>query len=99
MRGEYRDRVREKGHRRSFHSLRGEEEEYVRKLMQWVNDGRAAQGLSPIKGHTPTWHEEKKLSLERRQLFLQGIPQADDVPGSHRTLKSLREVRLHHNAR
>lgn len=79
MKDEYRNRVREKGYGRSFHSLRGEEEAYVQKLMQWVNDGRATHGLPLIEGHTSTWLAERKLHVERMHLLWQGIPQAEDI--------------------
>lgn len=79
MKDEYRDRVQEKGYGRSFHSLRGEEQEYVRKLMQWVNNDRASHGLPSIEGHTSAWSEEKKLHVEKIHLLWQGIPQAEDA--------------------
>lgn len=72
MRSIYQDRVAAKGLGRSFHSLRGEEEAYVRTIMEWVNTGRASKGLSLIEGHTDSWLEEKKLQVERLTLIFQG---------------------------
>lgn len=72
MRSIYQDRVATKGTGRSFHSLKGEEEAYVRTIMEWVNADRASQGLSPIEGHTNSWLEEKKVQVERLSLIFQG---------------------------
>ena len=38
----YQNRVTAKGHGRSFHSLKGEEVEYVQEIIAWVNAGRAS---------------------------------------------------------
>ena len=37
MRNEYRDRIRTKGHGKTFHSLKDKEEECVNELLDWVN--------------------------------------------------------------
>lgn len=87
MKDEYRNRIQEKGYGRSFHSLRGEEEEYVRKLMQWVNDGRAAHDLPYIEGHTSLWFEEKKMHAEKAHLLWQGRSQTEDATGRPSHLK------------
>jgi hypothetical protein len=76
MREEYEDRVKEKGYGRSFHSLKGEEEAYVKSLMKWVNFGRSHHGLSMIEGHTKSWVEEKKAHVEKLQLLWQGFSQS-----------------------
>ncbi|KAJ5982956.1 hypothetical protein N7481_005055 [Penicillium waksmanii] len=72
MRSIYQDRVVAKGTGRSFHSLKGRGEAYVRTIMEWVNADRASQGLSPIEGHTNSWLEEKKVQVERLSLIFQG---------------------------
>lgn len=73
LRTEYQNKVARKGRGRSFHSLRGEEVEYVQSLVDWVNAGRESQGLSLIKGHTPAWLEEKRLHVERLNAIWQGL--------------------------
>jgi hypothetical protein len=72
MRAEYQNRIEQKGQGRIFHSLKGEEEAYVRQIIEWVNSGREKQGLPLIQGHTGSWLEERKAYAERLALFLQG---------------------------
>lgn len=72
MRSEYQDRVAAKGLGRSFHSLKGDEENYVKAIIQWVNSGRVSQGLVPVEGHTDSWLEEKKIHVERLNQIFQG---------------------------
>ncbi|KAE8316432.1 cytochrome P450 [Aspergillus transmontanensis] len=57
MRREYLVKQKQTGGGRKFHSLKDKEKEYVRDLMAWINDGRNAQGLVPIEGHTTAWFE------------------------------------------
>ncbi|KAJ5313290.1 uncharacterized protein N7443_000174 [Penicillium atrosanguineum] len=76
LRDEYESRVRERGHGRSFHSLKGEEEAYVKSLVEWVNAGRAHRGLPLIEGHTSSWVEAKKGQIEKLHLLWQGLPQS-----------------------
>ncbi|KAJ6092488.1 hypothetical protein N7486_007777 [Penicillium sp. IBT 16267x] len=72
MRKEYLDRIRVKGYRRNFHSLKGEEDTYVKQLLDWVNGDRAQQGLLPIEGHTSSWIEAKEQQVERLNQLFQG---------------------------
>lgn len=72
MRAEYQNRIRLKGYGRSFHSLKGEEESYVKQIIEWVNTGRANKGLPFIEGHTDSWLEGKKAHAERLALLFQG---------------------------
>lgn len=72
MRTEYQNRIDLKGNGRGFHSLKGEEEPYVQKIIEWVNSGREKQGLSVIQGHTDSWLEGKKAHVERLALLFQG---------------------------
>ncbi|KAJ5227577.1 uncharacterized protein N7469_007583 [Penicillium citrinum] len=72
MRLVYREKIATKGLGRSFHSLKGEEEAYVKTLLKWVNFERTTRGLDPIEGHTATWLEEKKAQVERLTLIFQG---------------------------
>ncbi|KAJ5559155.1 Dimethylaniline monooxygenase N-oxide-forming [Penicillium sp. DV-2018c] len=72
MRAEYENRVREKGHGRSFHSLQDSERAYVTDLMNWVNSGRSERGLSLVEAHTETWIKEKAALVERLRLLFAG---------------------------
>ncbi|CEJ57997.1 hypothetical protein PMG11_06669 [Penicillium brasilianum] len=72
LRTEYQQRVDLKGYGRSFHSLKGEEEAYVRQIIEWVNTSRSKQELPLIEGHTDSWLEGKKALNERLALLFQG---------------------------
>lgn len=76
MRSEYADKIIAKGYRRGFHSLKGEEEDYVKLVLGWVNSERGRRGLTPIEGHTSSWIEAKKEQVERltRVYFNQPTP-------------------------
>lgn len=65
MREEYQSRVQKKGFGRSFHSLRGEEEVYVKDLLEWVNFFRAKYGLSAVRGHSEAWVKAKEENTRR----------------------------------
>lgn len=69
MREEYRERVRQKGTGRAFHSLRNVEEHYVREALDWINSDRARHGLPPVEGHNPTWIKGKEEHRERLKLL------------------------------
>ncbi|KAJ5674392.1 uncharacterized protein N7477_004326 [Penicillium maclennaniae] len=79
LREEYESRVREKGHGRNFHSLKGEEEAYVKSLVEWVNIRRLRHGVPLIEGHTSSWVEAKKDQIEKLHLLWQAIPQSKTV--------------------
>ncbi|KAJ5902977.1 hypothetical protein N7504_005360 [Penicillium tannophilum] len=72
MRKEYLERIRIKGYRRNFHSLKGEEDAYVSQLLDWVNGDRAKRSLLPIEGHTGSWMEAKQEQVERLSQLFQG---------------------------
>ncbi|KAJ5371446.1 uncharacterized protein N7496_007538 [Penicillium cataractarum] len=72
LRKEYQQRVDLKGYGRSFHSLKGEEEAYVKQIIEWVNTSRTKQELPSIEGHTDSWLEGKKAHTERLTLLFQG---------------------------
>ncbi|KAJ5690825.1 hypothetical protein N7462_005217 [Penicillium macrosclerotiorum] len=80
MRSEYQEQLALKGPGRSFHSLKGHEEAYVHQIIEWVNAGRAAQGLPAIEGHTASWLEEKKVHAERLALIFQGLIPYGNTP-------------------
>jgi len=73
MKEEYGNRLKEKGYGRSFHSLKGEEEAYVKSLIEWMNAGRAHHGLPLIEGHTRSWMEEKRVHVEKLNMLWQGL--------------------------
>jgi hypothetical protein len=78
LREEYVNRLEEKGYGRSFHSLKDQEQPYVKKLLGWVNTGRVEKGLSPIEGHTEAWIQERAALSERMKLIFAGkLPRAD----------------------
>jgi hypothetical protein len=78
LRAEYVDRVKAKGYGRSFHSLKEQEQPYVKKLIGWVNAGRVENGLPTIEGHTEAWVRERAALGERLKLILSGqLPRAD----------------------
>lgn len=68
----YQEKIATKGLGRSFHSLKGEEEAYVKTLLEWLNYERITRNLDPIEGHNDTWRVEKKAQTERLTLIFQG---------------------------
>jgi cation diffusion facilitator CzcD-associated flavoprotein CzcO len=83
MRALYVRRVQEKGVGRDFHSLAGEtdEEDYVRELVQWVNEDAAKLGYEPMKGHTEEWVPGKRAMKKRFKAILDG--QLKEWPGAN----------------
>ena len=71
MQDSYRHKVRAKGLGRHFHSLRGEgeEERFVRELVEWVNRDLvrlgAGRDVYPMEGHTEEWHMADIARRER----------------------------------
>ncbi|CRG86288.1 Flavin-containing monooxygenase FMO GS-OX-like 4 [Talaromyces islandicus] len=65
MKNEYEDRLRIKGSGRGFHSLKDQEEIYVKDILDWTNSDRRKFGLSLIQGHTDTWIQAKEQQRER----------------------------------
>ncbi|KAJ5528723.1 hypothetical protein N7527_002116 [Penicillium freii] len=76
LREEYNDRVRIKGYKRNFHSLKDDEETYVSRLIEWINSGREERGLPLIEGHTRSWLEGKQL-IYKEILRLRALKTAD----------------------
>ncbi|KAL8793243.1 MAG: hypothetical protein Q9195_004179 [Heterodermia aff. obscurata] len=56
MRGEYQEKLREKGSGKTFHSLKGQEVQYVNSLVDWLNRDGQRLGAKPVEGHTAAWH-------------------------------------------
>lgn len=78
LREEYTIRQKEKGYGRSFHSLKDQEQPYVKELLGWVNAKRTEKGLPSIEGHTEAWIRERAALGERLKLILAGqLPRAD----------------------
>ncbi|OKL55360.1 hypothetical protein UA08_09405 [Talaromyces atroroseus] len=67
MREEYLAKVEKKGIGRHFHSLKDQEEIYVKDLLDWVNSFRGKYGLPLIEGHTETWLRAKEEQRKRMQ--------------------------------
>lgn len=71
MRKIYEDRKAKKGFGRAFHSLKGEEIEYVNGLVEWVNrDGARLGGVERVQGHSDRWLESYKKRAVRLQALL-----------------------------
>lgn len=75
MRKEYNQRVKKKGLGRNFHSSRGmgEEEEYVKDLVAWINEGAKETGADRVEGHTEEFLEAKG-QLQEKLKFLVNQP-------------------------
>ncbi|KAK4217421.1 hypothetical protein QBC37DRAFT_415088 [Rhypophila decipiens] len=60
MRGEYRAKVKVKGHGREFHSLHAPPGEigYVSALVEWVNRGIGEKGAQRMRPHSEEWVKE-----------------------------------------
>ena len=56
MRSEYQARLRKKGVGKAFHSLKGQEVQYVNSLVDWLNRDGQRLGASHVEGHTAAWH-------------------------------------------
>lgn len=76
QREEYAEKVRIKGLGRGFHSLKGEEEEYVREMVTWVNEG--VQESERVEGHSEAWVKEKLLVFEKMKRMF-GVPDEEEL--------------------
>jgi hypothetical protein len=65
MRSEYIEKVKIKGHGKSFHSLRDQEADYVNELIAWVNADLERAGRETLNGHSKKWHTARADNLER----------------------------------
>jgi MFS transporter, ACS family, pantothenate transporter len=65
MKEEYLAKVQKKGIGRHFHSLKDEEEFYVKELLEWVNFFRTKYGLPSVEGHTETWFGAREEQRKR----------------------------------
>ncbi|KAF4449038.1 hypothetical protein F53441_7688 [Fusarium austroafricanum] len=71
MQQEYDDRVASKGRGRKFHSLAGDGEEidYVKDLLGWVNSSLVDDGIEPLVGHSQQWLDTYHEQREKRRLL------------------------------
>lgn len=65
LRAEYRAKVAEKGFGRAFHSMRNEEINHVRELMDWVNSTAEATGRKKVEPHDAGWVAERGLLQQK----------------------------------
>lgn len=70
MRLEYDERVKRKGHGKSFHSLKDKEVEYVNELLSWINGDLEQNRIRKLKGHTERWHTAKLEQIQRIRALL-----------------------------
>ena len=64
MRDEYRRKLELKGSGRNFHSLRGEEVQYVNTLVEWLNRDALITGAKFVEGHSAAWHAANADRIE-----------------------------------
>ncbi|KAK7510479.1 pantothenate transporter [Phyllosticta citriasiana] len=72
MREEYGKRVETKGFRKKFHSLKGQDVEYVNELLDWVNADLARRNRDPIQGHTDEFKTIYAGMTEKSKFFGRG---------------------------
>jgi hypothetical protein len=72
MQREYRDRLERKGIGKGFHSLRGQEVEYVNELLEWINADVEKRGGRRVEGHSDLWHVAKDDQIERFKKMFEG---------------------------
>lgn len=65
LRAEYQAKVEKKGFGRAFHSVRDEEVEYVKELVDWINSTAEAAGAKKVESHSEQWIEERKLLVAK----------------------------------
>ncbi|OAG38273.1 hypothetical protein AYO21_07499 [Fonsecaea monophora] len=72
MRKEYEDRLAQRGTGRDFHSLRkrGAEQDYVARLVEWMNKDAGVTGTEHMRGHTQEWIAAYE-SMQEKFAFLQ----------------------------
>jgi ACS family pantothenate transporter-like MFS transporter len=76
MREEYLEWIKSKQGDKNFHSLGGDEENYIESLLVWINEGAALKGFPAVPGHTPEFHAAKAEHIKRL------IPLFDQYDGS-----------------
>ncbi|KAF2097985.1 dimethylaniline monooxygenase [Rhizodiscina lignyota] len=72
MRQEYQERLQKKGSGKRFHSIRGEEVQYVAELLEWINNDMVQRGFEEVQGHSAEWHEAKKEQIALMQKLFAG---------------------------
>lgn len=92
MRTEYRARVERKGLGRDFHSLKGEEVDYVNDLVAWVNERAELMGRERVEGHSRRWLEENKWRfLKMKRMFVDEDGGLNHAPGEEKFKGQWRE--------
>jgi hypothetical protein len=67
LRAEYREKVQKKGYGRAFHSVRDEEVQYVKNLVDWVNGNAELNGWKKVEAHSDKWIAERALLSAKYQ--------------------------------
>lgn len=80
MRQEYRDKLKAKGAGKTFHSLRGKEVEYVKELVQWINEKAEERGGKQVEGHSEAWLQAKEEQAEWIKKIFEGNGEASADP-------------------
>lgn len=70
MRREYGERVKRKGLGRALHDMKVEEAEYVKEIVDWVNEHAEVTGGAKVEGHSKEWLKKKEVMREEFLRFL-----------------------------
>jgi len=89
MRKEYAQRVERKGLGRAFHDMKGEEVEYVKVLVDWINEQAEVTGGGKVEGHSREWMEGKAV---HRETFLKFLAEKEKREREKVLLRSTKEV-------
>lgn len=89
MKREYVERVGTKGLGRAFHDMKGEEVEYVKVLVEWVNGQAEVTGGWTVEGHSREWLERRGAS---RETFLKFLVEKEKRERGRVLLGSTKEV-------
>ncbi|MCJ1358550.1 MAG: hypothetical protein MMC33_008550 [Icmadophila ericetorum] len=88
MRTVYEEKRARKGYGRKFHSVMGEEIDYVNQLVEWVNRDGARFGAPEVDAHSEKWMksygrrvEKMKKIIEMKKLEMQGKPEVEKNMG------------------
>jgi hypothetical protein len=79
MRAEYNEKLVRKGAGRSFHSLKGQDVDYVNELLAWINADIVAAGGEPVRGHTDEWKKEYAVLVEKYKGVYTPKPRLDVI--------------------
>ena len=82
MRASLKQRVEDKGYGKLFHSLWGQDTEYVARLMAWVNSGSAGAAPKYVDGYSAEWIAQKAYFGDLKNK--KNILHEDNHPGGGR---------------